>query len=123
MAQTATHQMSPEMENCIRNCLECHRICLATVAHCLQMGGRHAEPSHVRLLMDCAQICLTSADFMIRGSHLHGRTCAVCAEVCEACAQDCERVDGDDPMMRQCIEICRRCAESCRQMATRARAA
>jgi hypothetical protein len=117
MQQTTTHQMSAEMQQCIQNCLDCHSICLKTVTHCLQMGGKHAEASYIRLLLDCAEICQTSANFMLRGSDLHARTCAVCAEVCERCAQDCERLAGDDPLMKQCAELCRRCAESCRRMA------
>jgi len=83
------------------------------------MGGQHAEPQHIGLLLDCAEICQTSANFMLRGSDRHMRTCAVCAEVCEQCAQDCERM-GDDAQMRACAEVCRRCADSCRRMATMA---
>jgi hypothetical protein len=81
------------------------------------MGGRHAEAAHVRLLLDCAQICQTSADFMLRGSSYHARTCETCAEVCLACAENCERIGPDDDMMKKCAEVCRRCAASCRQMA------
>ena len=84
--------------------------------HCLQMGGRHAEAGHLQLLLDCAEICQTSANFMTRGSELHNRTCAVCAEICERCAEDCEQF-GDEALMKACAETCRRCAESCRQMA------
>ncbi len=108
--------VSSEMQACIDECQQCHATCLKTIEHCLQKGGRHAEPDHIRLLADCAQICATSADFMLRGSPLHARTCGVCAEACEQCAQDCERM-GDDQSMQQCAEACRRCAESCRQMA------
>ena len=86
------------------------------MSHCLQQGGRHAEASHIQLLLDCVDICRTSADFMLRGSDLHTLTCGVCAQVCERCAQDCEQM-GDDEMMRRCAEACRRCAESCRRMA------
>lgn len=111
-------QRSMEMQQCIQNCEDCHRICMETEQHCLQMGGKHAEPSHIRLLHDCAQICQTSADFMIRGSEFHGMTCGVCADICARCADDCERVDPGDPMMKQCADMCRRCAESCRQMAS-----
>ena len=112
----AGQRMSQDMEKCIQECLGCHSVCLQTVAYCLPMGGRHAEPGHIRLLLDCAEICQTSANFMLRGSDLHGRTCAVCAEVCERCAQDCEQF-GDDEQMRACAEACRRCAESCSRMA------
>lgn len=107
-------QMSQDIERCISECLNCHRICLETVQHCLQMGGKHASPEHIKLLLDCAEICQTSANFMLRGSNLHGRTCAVCAEVCTRCAESCEET-GDGEQMRACAEACRSCAESCRQ--------
>jgi hypothetical protein len=106
-----------DMQQCIQNCLDCHRTCLETSIHCLGMGGDHAAVDHQRLLADCAQICVTSADFMIRGSTFHQRTCGVCAEVCEACAQECEGMGGGDQHMAQCADMCRKCAESCRQMA------
>lgn len=105
-----------DMQQCIQNCVDCHRICLETSAYCLQQGGKHSEASHIRLLLDCAEICQTSTDFMIRGSSLHPKTCRVCATICEACAQDCEGM-GDDAQMKRCAEVCRKCAESCRQMA------
>jgi hypothetical protein len=110
---------SQAMQECIQRCMECHRICLETVTHCLQMGGPHAEACQIRLLLDCAQVCETSANFMVRGSDLHARTCAVCTEVCERSAADCARF-GDDPVMQRCAEVCRRCAESCRRMAASA---
>jgi hypothetical protein len=113
---TRTHSHTREMQECIDNCTRCHAICVETMIHCLEKGGRHAEASHIRLLADCGQICATSADFMLRGSELHPRTCGVCAEVCARCAEDCERM-ADDDMMRRCAEECRRCAESCQRMA------
>ena len=116
--QSQAHHRNAEMEECIRNCVDCHHICLETVSHCLQKGGHHAEHQHIRLLLDCAQICQTSADFMLRGSDLHKYTCDVCAEVCERCAADCERMAmASDEQMQACAEVCRRCAESCRRMA------
>ena len=104
-----------QMEHCVENCQDCHRMCSETVTHCLEMGGQHAEPSHIRLLLDCAQICHTSADFMIRTSDLHGEVCGVCASICERGAHECERFSED--FMRICAELCLRCAESCRMMA------
>jgi hypothetical protein len=109
--------ISAEMLHCIKNCLECHSICVKTAMHCLEMGGRHAEPAHIRLLWDCADICRVSADFMLRGSDLHTRTCAACAEICERCAEDCERFGPEDKQMRACVDACRVCASSCRRMA------
>jgi hypothetical protein len=102
------------MQQCIDDCLDCHRTCLYdAMNHCLETGGEHIAPAHFRLMMNCAQICQTAADFMLSASHLHARVCAACAEVCEACALSCEQV-GD---MDECVQVCRRCAESCRTMA------
>lgn len=115
MIQTQT-KVSTEMRACIRECEQCHSECLETVQHCLRKGGRHAEAEHVRLLLDCAEICQTSANFMTRGSDLHVETCRACAAVCEACAESCERM-ADDPQMKRCAEACRSCAKSCQQMA------
>ncbi len=39
------------------------------------MGGKHAEPEHLNLLMDCARICVTNADFMLRKSKYYQQTC------------------------------------------------
>ncbi|HEX2973768.1 MAG TPA: four-helix bundle copper-binding protein [Tepidisphaeraceae bacterium] len=114
--QMTSRPMSGQMQRCIDECSHCHAHCLSTVQYCLEQGGRHAEANHIRLMLDCAEICQTSANFMIRGSNLHTRTCAVCAEVCEQCAQDCDQF-GDDQMMRSCAEACRSCAASCQEMA------
>lgn len=117
MAHTAAESMTSEMQECINNCLECHRICVATAGHCLDMGGKHASREHQTTLLDCAQICATSADFMLRQSPMHGMVCATCAEACRRCADACERMAGGDQTMQQCAEVCRRCAESCKRMA------
>ena len=109
------YQVSPEMKQCIQNCLDCHSICLNTVTYCLQQGGMHSELPHIRLMLDCAEICQTSANFMLRGSEMHIRTCAICAEICAKCAEDCDRM-GDDEQMKACAQMCRTCAENCRQM-------
>lgn len=109
--------MAVSMDECIRNCTECHTICMKTVTHCLGVGGKHADQGHIRMLLDCAQICATSADFMTRGSPLHRLTCGACAEICQQCANDCERMAGGDQQMLQCVEMCRRCSVSCRDMA------
>jgi hypothetical protein len=105
-----------QMERCIALCQECHEVCLRNVSHCLQKGGQHAEASHIRMLLDCAEICETSANFMIRGSELHIETCRACSEVCQRCAGDCQRL-GNDPEMQECADVCLRCAESCAEMA------
>ena len=38
--------LTPEIQQCIENCQECHRICVETAQHCLTLGGPHAEAKH-----------------------------------------------------------------------------
>ena len=102
------------MQSCIDACSHCHETCLHTaMTHCLAVGGKHVEASHFRLMINCAEICQTSANFMLSGSAFHQKVCAVCAEICDACAKSCEQVGG----MGDCVKACRECAESCRKMA------
>lgn len=110
------HHTTSAMAACITNCLDCHRICLETVQHCLKMGGQHADAQHIGLLLTCADICQTSANAMLLGTAAHRHTCAACAEICAECAQACAAM-GDDATMKACADACRRCVESCRQMA------
>ena len=107
-------QQDRELRECIEDCEECHRVCLEmAMGHCLAMGGKHTEPQHLRLMLNCAEICRTAADFMLSQSQLHHVVCDACAAVCEACANSCEEI-GD---MEDCVRACRNCAESCREMA------
>lgn len=105
-----------EILECIQECQDCHEVCLESVAYCLEMGGKHANPEHISLLLDCAEICQVNANFMLRSSPLYMRTCELVAEVCEACADSCEEL-SDDQVMQNCAEFCLSCSESCRDQA------
>jgi hypothetical protein len=110
--------MSPsEMHQAIQECEKCHDVCLQAISHGLRKAGRYADPSHVTTLLDCVDMCATSANFMLRDSARHRRTCELCAEVCDACAKSCATFP-DDEEMRRCEAECHRCAESCRRMAS-----
>ncbi len=104
------------MAECITRCLDCYRACTEAAGQCLAKGGKHADAPHQSLLRDCAEICRTSADFMVRGSQHHHLTCGVSAKICEACAVSCEALG--DAEMKACAEACRRCAESCGAMSS-----
>ncbi len=110
-----TKQMLERFSECLENCLNCYRVCNETLSHGWQLGGRYAEAAHLRLLADCADICQTSASFLMRGSERHASVCAVCAEICTRCAEQCERF-ADDEWMKVCATACRHCAESCQTM-------
>jgi hypothetical protein len=102
------------LDECIEHCLDCHRQCQqSAMQHCLPVGGRHTEPEHFRLMLDCAEVCRSAAVLMMNDSPFHHALCGVCADLCERCAESCRTLDG----MEDCAAACERCAGSCRQMA------
>jgi len=52
-------------KNLINVCVNCEKVCKETIMHCLNHGGRHADPKHIGLMNDCANICRASAELMI----------------------------------------------------------
>jgi hypothetical protein len=104
------------MQDCIKNCLECHRLCTATVAHVLHGGHSHDEAPHLVALLDCAQMCLLHADFMARSSPHQQHIAKECAEICSACATLCEAHPDPDGQIKECARACRECATSCGAM-------
>ncbi len=109
------HHISQETQRCIDECIRCYRTCFGmAMNHCLEMGGEHVQPKHFRVMVACAEICRTTAHFMLMKSEHALHLCRECAEICDQCANECERI-GD---MDDCVEQCRRCAEMCRSMAT-----
>jgi hypothetical protein len=106
--------LSNQIAETIRSLQNCHAVCSSMAfTHCLEMGGEHARPQHLRLMMDCAALCAFTADALGRKSQFHNRFAALCAEVCETCEKDCSAL-GD---MEQCVRACLDCALHCRQIA------
>jgi hypothetical protein len=104
------------IEEGIAECMECHRVCTETLTYCLRQGKAYVEPSHVQLLIDCAQICQTTADLMTRGSDVACQMCEVAAYVCERTAVSCERWASTDSQMKRCADACSRSGENCRKI-------
>lgn len=107
------HTFDAETATCIDLCLHCYKTCHGMLmTHCLESGGKHTEPGHVREMAACAEICRTTAHLLLMASE-HGRhLCRECAEVCGRCAADCEKLDG----MEDCVAACRSCAQACQAM-------
>lgn len=114
--RTTRHEVGGELLACIAECSTCHDVCEETITHSLRSGGDFADTELVRALIDCAQICQTSADFMLRSSTSYKLVCDVCAQVCAACADECERFEHDD-WMRTCAQTLRSCTTACQKMA------
>ena len=100
-----------DMTQSIQHCLDCYKSCVETATRYAE--GEQVDAAHFRLLLNCADICRTAADFLLSKSEFQVRLCAVCADVCEACAESCRYIGGMD----DCAQACEQCAASCGAMA------
>lgn len=108
------NQLSRQLQNAIQTLQHCHATCHAmAMLHCLEMGGEHARPQHIHLMMDCAALCAFTADALGRKSQFHSRFAALCGDLCRTCAEDCEALGG----MEDCVKACRDCDQVCAELA------
>jgi hypothetical protein len=108
---------SQSIQNATRNAQDCEAICTQTIQYCLDVGGAHANASHIRLMQDCADVCAATTKVLLRGSSHHAELGAACASLCDACAASCEKYIGD-AQLKACANQCLLCAAACRQMAS-----
>jgi hypothetical protein len=107
------NQLSQQTQAAIQALQHCHAVCQSmAMTHCLEKGGAHARPQHLRLMLDCAGSCALTADALGRKSQFHTRFSGLCADICETCAEDCIAL-GD---MEDCVAACRDCARVCREL-------
>jgi hypothetical protein len=102
--------ISEEMRQCIDATSQCYNVCTETLTH-----SSNAE--HVRLLIDCCEICQTTQNTLLRASDLGMMLAAVCVEACEKAAWSCRRIDTSDEQLNECAEMCDRTANCCRRLA------
>jgi len=118
-----TTKISAKDRKSIEICSESHTVCLETLAYAINKGESQFEPKLLRLLLDCAEICQTSTNFMLRSSEFSSHACGVSAEISRRCADECHKLADEDEVMKHCAEVCRRCADSCKKMSAVAVAA
>jgi hypothetical protein len=99
------------LQDCIQECLRCYQTVLETIQYCIQRGGEHVDPHHLKVMQTCTETSRTSAALMMLQSPYYPLACDLCAQVCRACAKSCS--DIHDDAMRACEQMCFSCAESC----------
>ncbi|HYM46837.1 MAG TPA: four-helix bundle copper-binding protein [Burkholderiaceae bacterium] len=112
MGASRSEDADGAMAACIAACNEGNRVCLQHIEHCLNLGGAHADPAHISMLLACASVCRTATELMSLDSEWYPTLCDVCAQVCDECADECEEL-GD---MEDCVAACQNCADACREM-------
>jgi hypothetical protein len=79
-----------DMVKCIRLCLHCTDVCLATAGVASRLGEYEADVIRP-LLQACLASCKTCGEECERHAHMHEH-CRVCAEACRRCQEACQRL-------------------------------
>jgi hypothetical protein len=98
-----------EIWECATLCMETQRVCLSAVRYSLNKGGKYSTAHFVRLLLDTAAVCQTTAECCRSGSGFLTFSSSACAELANLCALSCMRFSGDD-YLKSVVEVCKRCA-------------
>lgn len=98
--------ISKEVQECIDACRDCQKCCVALETS----GGVDART--IQTAKDCAEICQTCSNFVLRDSRYAADIRKLCAEVCKACASACDKVSRGS-IGKECAAACQRCAQAC----------
>ena len=109
--------ISPQVRACIEATSNCYTVCTETLSYSLNGGGHLFEQRHLRLLIDCCEVCQTTQNTLLRSSEVGTMLAAVCVEVCEKVVESCRQVDDSDGQLLECVEACEHTADCCRQLA------
>lgn len=90
----------------------CAKVCNETLAYCLEQGGDHVKAEHLKVMIDCVDVCTLAARLHERDSRLRVQAMEICASACKTCAETCEEFQ-DDEVMRLCAQACRECQQHC----------
>lgn len=113
--------MSYHMENhmsqhrALETVQHCEAICEFTEYSILQMDSSSHRKEQLRLLRDCADICMLTAKYMARCSVFAKSLASLCAHICEVCGNHC--LHHPDEVSQRCGQMCLHCAQECRAFA------
>jgi len=110
-------QISQEARDCIEATSATYTVSAETFHYCLAGDEGLRDPRHLRLLIDCGEVCQTAQNSLLRGSELSVMLAAVCVEACESLAESCRALDGSDDQLTRCAEQCDEAANCCRKLA------
>jgi hypothetical protein len=101
-----------QYQKCIDACIKCATECNHCAVSCLEEKDVQYLTKCIRLDLECAVICRSSAELMTLGSGYTKELCDICTAVCNACAEMCEQhADMGMDHCRECAEACRACAK------------
>jgi hypothetical protein len=99
---------------------DCAQACAADIDADLSEGDVTEMVACIRLCLDCADVCTTTAGVTSRQAEYEANVTRplleACAAVCRSCGDECERHARMHAHCRVCAEACRRCEQACRQL-------
>lgn len=98
--------------DCITSCEKCRAACIRAVTQSLELGGEYARREHIRLLLDCAEICQVSVNFLLRGSPSAGYFCSIGGRLCDRYVRNYKGLGGLD----ECVVACENAAVLCHKL-------
>lgn len=108
------------LARCIEACLGCERACTSCADACLSEDKVPNLRKCIRLDLDCADVCATTARMLERQTEydakLTGAQLQACREAAVTCAQECERHAEMHKHCQLCAEACRRCEKACGEL-------
>ncbi|NYI04118.1 four-helix bundle copper-binding protein [Allostreptomyces psammosilenae] len=106
---------------CLAKLDECAEACTVCADACLAEPNPADLATCIRLDMDCADVCATTARVLARNTGFNAAVSrsllTACMQVCTSCAEECERHAPTHEHCRICAEACRRCADACTALA------
>ena len=109
--------ISLRMRRCIEATSDCYTVCTETLNYRLNGGADIPDPEHVRLLIDCCEVCQTTQNSLLRASELGTMLSAVTVEACEKVSESLRAIDGSDEQLEHCADVCDETADCCRELA------
>lgn len=90
---------------------ECTKACYNCFIKCLEEKDTPIMAACIKINVDCAQICQTTAAFISRGSEDSKSLMKICVEICKKCNEICSKHNPDH--CQQCADACYKCAIAC----------
>ncbi len=110
------------LTRCLEECYNCAQHCTACADACIGEETDGALKQCIRLTMDCADLCLTTATLANRRSGSNEailkEMLKLCESACRLCAEECEKHAERHQHCLICSQCRRTCEEACREAAT-----
>jgi len=99
---------------------DCAQACTADADDDLSEENVAEMVKCIRLCLDCADVCVATLGVVSRRTYYDPNVTSLlleaCVAVCKSCGDECERHAHNHPHCRVCAEACRRCEQACRDL-------